>query len=626
MTTVRSVTRVTIRNFVLLALLFLPFLRVGLVFTGRAESVNDSILKEGRDFATLNLRDPWDLAEFSDISQGLNISGGTPYIDQIEVIDGVLSARSTSVKDAQLFALWPGFNTMMSIGKVGHRFPIPSADFSCLYIAMKVYSGPPDNQGSDVFQVYWFADQRLNYDSNAAWGFSKGIKLFPEAGGGAPIPIWKLYQLNLADPNNYWGGTAWSAHPTWKGLRIDPTIQVNVNFELDWIRLTDCHPVTKNIQWTSSGSVSIWLRPVDADREIQVAEGITGRSYDLDLQGVPPGGYEYLVKEGGRVLATGNITINQTPIVVFDRPSSTSGVDFATNSGNPWDMTDWSDLPSVECTHSTIKNSILSIDTPPIDEQPRGCVGGTSGDPKIYLNTPVSLDTHKYRYLSFRLNTDWPWQDVGKATIARWVWSIQGTSGREGYRCHIVSQDIPYDVGWQIYSVDLYDAFNGSAEARAGECPGGDLHWFDTTPVLEMRFDPNENISDNTLHQELDWILLTQVDRVSQGRDFIIKILLNKPSREIIQTTYYYTDNLQDPKQHLITSDLATIPETATAGSNVYLPLVVHDRLSKNEFQMVYFWDTSRVPMGEYYICVNVEDAFNQAIYCSETPVQVTAP
>ena len=33
------------------------------------------ILREGNDFATLVLRDPWDIDSFSDISQGFNIFG-----------------------------------------------------------------------------------------------------------------------------------------------------------------------------------------------------------------------------------------------------------------------------------------------------------------------------------------------------------------------------------------------------------------------------------------------------------------------------------------------------------------------------------------------------------------------
>ncbi len=93
----------------------------------------------------------------------------------------------------------------MLIGKVGHNYPINAQTYQCLYIGMKVDSKMADNNGPDVFQVFWFADELLN-GAGGIWGYSKGIPLYPEAGKSTPAARWKIFKLNLADSNNFGGG------------------------------------------------------------------------------------------------------------------------------------------------------------------------------------------------------------------------------------------------------------------------------------------------------------------------------------------------------------------------------------------------------------------------------------
>ena len=582
-----------------------------------------SIYPEGRDFATVVLKNPWDMSEFSDISQYLNISGQQAVLQNIRVENGVFSAQATSLRDyAQFFPLFPGYQGVLLTGKIGHNYPIKSSTYKYLFIAMKVDSGPPDPTWPDYFQIFWFSDERMN-NSGGIWGYTKGHHQYPEAGLGTPVPQWKLFKVDLSDPSNLGGGTSWTGYHTWKGLRIDPTVQANVAFQVDWVRLTDGSPILLPLSWSGTRKVSILVRPENTSREILMADNVEGSSYSLDLQGLSPGKYTYLVKAGGTLLVSGNFEVNRAPIVEFTRPSFTSGEDYATSSGNPWDMGDSSDVLDVACTQAGFSGGILSLDTPSVAQQQGTCNGGGVSDPRIPLRTFSPLDTRQYRYLSFRMLTEGPYENMPGGMIVRWIWSHQTSGGT----CYLVSYGIPLDVGWHTYHVDLFAL--GSPEATAGSCPPSATHWLNTSPVTSLRFDPNENILGSNLHQEIDWIRLTKVDRVKSGNPFPVKISLNKPVSQVSLSFYYTTDRLNAPFQRAALGLSQGPPSLTGDGYKLFLPLTV----SRYEFadtpwpnNLTFNWDTANVPAGEYYLCVQAGDAYQQAVYCSEAPLQVLTP
>jgi hypothetical protein len=262
-------------------------------------------------------------------------------------------------------------------------------------------------------------------------------------------------------------------------------------------------------------------------------------------------------------------------------------------------------------------------------------------DPKVYLNTPQLIPNSKdYRYFSFRMYTERTWQNVPGGMIVRWIWVQLNNRGEECYR---VSHDIPFDVGWQIYSIDLHDVFNGIAEEVAGSCSGLSWHWLDSSPLNKFRLDPNENTLGVPLHQQIDWVRLTQDESVEQGTPFSIRLGLNKNPSEIRSVEFYYTDNPKSPTKHQASeyksltnglhpkgdqvSDLE--PQSAEVGQTIQLPLVLRNFIPSdlpgvaNEIR--FNWDTSAVAPGDYYVCARVNDSFNEAIYCSEAIVEVTA-
>jgi hypothetical protein len=602
---------------------------------------------EGADFATLVLRDPWDMSEFTDISQYLNESGQRNLVKNVVVANGLFSG--TSVGDAStgntayFFPLFPGYQGTIQAGKVGSLYPIPKSTDKCLYISMKVNSGPANSFGPDQFRIFWFADERLN-GVGGTWGQTLGIALYPEAGASQPVQGWRLYSVDLSAPPNGSNGTAWNSMPRVEGLRIDPTIDANIDFSVDWVRLTDCNPVNVGLTWSGGGptDTSIWLRQVGTNRNIRTATGVSGTSgsFSLDVQGIAPGSYYVGLGTVTTCCSQMNtsqpLVINQTPIVSFVRPSFISGPVYARQAGNSWDFSDNTDVTGLQNFKSTsFQNGELNMVTAS-GPQPAGV------DSKILLNTPSPVNNGIYRYLSFRMSTQngsAPWQNVVDGMIARLVWSVQGTSGRPGYRCNLVSHDIPFDVGYQTYSIDLFNAFNGLAEATQGECTGLPTTWQASGPVLGIRFDPNENISCNPQFgspfvistcgdyvQKLDWIRLTAVDQVTQGIPFPVQIALSH-SPSTVTLTYFYTTTLADPNQ--FPAQIYT-PPTPGGTYKLFLPLVLNNYQPTfdtfPEANATYIWDTTNVPLGTYYICVRANDGYNTATYCSEAPVNVVVP
>jgi hypothetical protein len=575
---------------------------------------------EGNDFATKVMRTPWNMSDYSEISQAINHAGQMIYLQNIKVEDGIFSARSAN-NDAQFYPLFPGYWTAMLLGKVGHNYPIKSGTYKYLYIAMKVDSGPP-NPYPDALQIFWFADERQNVPG-AVWGYSQFIPLHPESGYSAPNPVWKLYKIDLSSPQVHLGETPWTGNSTWQGLRIDPTIQANVNFQVDWVRLTDAAPVPLPLSFNcGSGSCSVWVRPSGTNREILIESKITS-PYNLDLQGIPPGEYEVMVKNGTTVIQTASFTVNAAPLVNFLKPSPSGSQEYSVLSGNPWDMGNPSDV-QVECAGYSFQGGMLHLSTPTGAAQPSGCWGGVAygspiSDPRVVLNTPVPFNAGDYRYLSFRMYTEAPWQDIVRGMMARWIWTVQGPGGP----CSYVSQDIPYDVGWQTYTIDLFDAFNGSPETVSGGCPA--TSWKNSGSVVGLRFDPNENILGYPLNQKIDWIKLHKEDRSPWGTNFPIRISLNKSPSEVQLSYFYTTDPTNYPTQQMA-QPLPSAPLSGAGMHKLFLPLVTNTydpSYLPPPNSVTFDWDTSKVNPGKYYICVTASDSSNQTTYCSDTPTIV---
>ncbi len=554
------------------------------------------VVPEGRDFATQILRDPWDMSQYSDVSAYINGDGEVINLTNISIQNGIFSAKSL-VADNWFYLLFTGYEHALMVGKIGHNYPIHPATFHCFSMAMSANTAGPRK-----LSVWWSADELLD---RGPWGVSDYYDV---------APYWKLYQIDLS--TSHGAGTPWNARDAWENLYVRPFLQAGITFSVDWARLTDCNPVYKNITWTGSGPVSIYLRPGGTTRDIEVETGISGSSYNLDVQGVAPGDYTYLVKYNSTVLASGDFTINQAPVAKFDRPSFTSGEDYSSQQGSPWNMHNSSTIDRIACALGTFQNELLNIITPGPKQEPKSCNANDISDPQIWLNAPVLVDTSQYRYLTFIMNTEEPWADVSKAMIARWIWTINNDA------CGLVSNDIPYDVGWQTISLDLHDPLVGITEDRTSNCPSGPLYW-NSAPAKRVRLDPNENTFDHPLTQQISDILLTKMDSTRKGSSFPVQITFNKPASQISFGNFYYTENLSQPTQHPAVSFVYS-PQPGR--HYIYLPTISIDgnvTKTTNPNTLTYQWNTASVAPGIYYICGIFNDGYNQVSYCSDTPVSV---
>jgi len=601
---------------------------------------------ESDDFATKILGDPWDMNEYSDISQYLNESGQRNVVVNPSVSDGVFSGKSAGdvlgnpngAQNGWFFTLFPGYQTTIHTGKVGSKTPIDSSFYKCLYIAMYVESPAANSLGPDQFRVFWFGDDRLN-TGGAPYGFTTGIQLYPEYGANQPVPIWKLYKVDLSNtplPVGVSGILPWNGQRYWQGLRIDPTINANVTFKVDWVRLTTCSPQTIPIQFSPDSRInSVWLRHQGSSYYIRVASDVDGStgSYLLDVQGIAPGSYTVALGNKFRwdfAESSDSITINQTPIVKFENPSYYVGDDYATLTGNPWDMSSSSDYYNVQCTTYGQGDGILWLNTKPGSQQSTQCKGPVTkeADPKIYLNVPQPINPNEYRYLTIRFRDTNPWQFVAKGTIMRLVWSVQGDSGRPGYECNLVSQDIPYDVGWNIYTIDLWDSFAGSAETWQGECSSLPKNWRQSSSILKLRLDPNENITDHDFYQEIDWIKLTKTITIPRGDLYRIQLKPILSTDDVKNINIYYTsDPYNSPTQALAELTNYKAQSTSNGPYFVYLPMILKggggEYINPDPNIIEYLWDTTDIQPGQYYLCAQANDGINQAINCSDVPITI---
>jgi len=574
-------------------------------------------VKEGNDYATQVLGIPWDMSDYSQVSTYMNFSGMNVIMSDLTVENGVFSGRSLT-RQASFSALFPGYDNALYIGKIGHNYPITASKYRCAYVAAKVDT-QPSNEWDQMF-FFWYANEKLNGPSGTHG--AANYKLYDSLSN--PNPRWKLIKLDLSQINPPLI-TGWNQAPNgqWQGLHIAPSIQPTT-WAIDWIRLTDCdktgHTIT--IDWRGSTPVSISVKPEGTNREILVETGVTTHNYAFDIQGLQAGRYTYYVRDGSTELSSGDFEVVGTPVITFVKPSYTSGVDYATQAGQPWDMSPAS-VTNVECMSYNFDNGILNTTTIPGSQQTGDCYGGGYGNPAIVLNTPIPIDTTQYRYMTFRMKIEGPWQNVPLGMIARWIWYLQGTSGYPGNRCWLISFGVPTDVGWHTYTMDLWDPHQGGVDdSSIAECPPQPWAWRNASPALEVRIKPNENILSSNMIQQLDWVTLTKPETVRKGTVFNVKLNTSKEVNPN-QVTLYYTTDRSNPKMYpmgIASSNLARAYPWLLPNQFIYLPLIKNGLPGPMQFN----WDTTFVAAGDYYICGIANDSYNAVPYCSDVPVTVT--
>ena len=539
-----------------------------------------AIVGNGNDFATAVLRDPWDMNEASDIWEAYNMSN-------VLFANGKLSF--TTGADPAFWLLHQGYGSDLNIGKTGVTYPI-NADY------YRVFSFRMNSQQAGFAYIYWYKDQDVSKFGVTA----------------SPITIqpgWHVYTVDLKNIGTK-GSLAWNGQVA--GLRFDPLDKAGVTIEIDWVRLTPqdtSHVLPITWSGVSGSTLNLYLADNTSACDGPQIASITspasagtfnwGAAVGGDLRFPYPlplaialGNYYVCgrVGSGSPFYSAGPLTVKGPPILWFTYPSYLTGPDYATNAGVPWNMN-----PNTAFTNLGGLNSYSFS-----GGQFHGINSG--GDPYLRFNTPVPLDTNKYKYFSIRMYLEGTF-DLFGGWVARVFWySVPEHPS--------TTDDITIFPGWNTYTVDL---------TKAALEPGGSPWIADSWKWF--RFDPNENIRGVPWTFHIDYALLTGDPTGKIDSQVPIWYELSETSGVTV-TLYYDTDTSPGGE----TPIMVYTPQPATGPYFVYLPTVLRDssRDLPEPSGILRVWDTTSVPEGRYYIRARVSDGYNTTYWYSDVPFVLT--
>ena len=635
-----------------------------------------TVVGEGDDFARSVLRDPWDMDKRWDMGYDIGFNAVTASGGVWQATFSGVDQANGSASTGYFFPLFQGFSDLVTTGTGTYRsqtlnwnlngaqdrFAIDTSKYTLLSFRMYTSNRTQYYVQWTYDKPVWWPDTTYQFGAND--GCYTGNSFIPWP------PGWRTYLFDLTQPNGDDGvrSGAWQDQQWVRGFSIHPseTGPVGTQIQVDWIRLTDrtSSPIVP-IEWNVVGAaaedvVDIYVadNPNGIGADTPLVRGIPaldGR-YDLPASILEPGEYYFMVRlmawGGGlykgcsadAVLASsqwvGPLTVRGLPAITFTAPGRLSGEDYATTVlGNAWDMVDESDVitpgPSTGYPQTVADESFVDG-----IYGARAVIqaGATESDAQFWLNVDPAqpIDTTKYRYFTVKMRVDAPSdKDINWLVANGWgsrvIWwntdiQVDGSETKFGYLMD----------GWQMYSVDLHRAIppppitdpaqtdNILTPKEQNSYPAN-LGWKQLGTMSHLRFDPMETtqaaLGTGADWFYIDWVKLTAIDRVQAGQIYTIRLVADPGLDGVSLSFFYTTDPGGNPKQNPI-SLYSPPPLPPGAAPQAFLPLVGHNAAAMVE-GTTYQWDTSGVAPGQYHLCVEASDGVNQAIYCSETPLEV---
>ena len=528
-------------------------------------------LAAGPDYATEVMGDPWDMCNAQDISpdpdQLVGFSSFSFHSNPCRA--GGTTMPVNGVADSYVQMLSPGFwGHALNPGRNGRNFPIDSSKYQVLSFKLGL-------SATEDPQIYW-----VHNPADHPSGLGLGGRVAPRTSPGSPLVVADLTQSLIP------GMSAWTDGPV-RGLRIDPNAFNAVESAyLYWVRLTPSSnsplAAKQTITWTGAGAATITVRDNIDGSVFPVVSSLSANEYLWNYGILPPGSYTLIVTNAsGSGSAT--FSINNPPSIELTNPSPTSGADYATTVlGNPWDMSSAADIQltgSDYLTNLSFSGGMLHATN-------------TINDPNVTLlyntNNSVPIDTSRFRYLTYSLQVDGPY-DLGAGSVARVVWNSQllmsGTTAT-------VSQDIIVYPGMKSYTIDLAGL---SAAPDGGLEPDGAAEPWTAGVKRHLRLDPHEFPQARTFH--IDDVKLTAMPVA--GSTFPIMFLsADADGNEATVSLYYDADTNPANGRTLIASGIP-----GSAGQFV--------------------WNTAGVPQGVYFVYAEATDGTQSLGRYSAVPVQV---
>jgi hypothetical protein len=523
-------------------------------------------LAAGPDYATEVLGDPWDMSNAEDIGLSPYETGGWASF----AVSGGLAGGTTALTpggaaDTSLSLLHRGYWGLINPGKNGRNFPIDSDKYRKLSFRMS------SGLAGEVPHVYWFHSPLADPGDT---GF--GLRyLTPTVAG---------FQVYVADLTQGSQGTPWTAAVA-RSLRIDPN-HANAGHEVffDWVRLTaaDNAPgaAMQVIQWTGGGGATIEVLEPSGSTVILTVATNASSGFNWNYGVLPPGNYWLRV----RVDAAQDIrafSINNPPTIRVTDPSRVTGEDYATSVlGNPWNM----DGP--EDVQLAASSGITNVS---FDGEMHAT--NTNADPNVTVlyntNNATPIDTSKFRYFTYRLRVDGPF-DMALGSVARLFW----TSGPwlDAFTA-TTTRDILVWAGTNSYTIDL--ATLSAAPDGGLEATGAAEIWTAAHKRI-LRLDPHEFSTARTFH--IDDIKLT-AKPVSLGT-YTVRFTGSDADGDPTTVTLYWDTDLNPWNGRTAIASVAI-------GAGQYL------------------WNTAGLSPGEYYIYAEANDGIQAAGSYSDAPIRV---
>jgi hypothetical protein len=230
----------------------------------------------------------------------------------------------------------------------------------------------------------------------------------------------------------------------------------------------------------------------------------------------------------------------------------------------------------------------------------------SGGDAALRLNTPIPVDTRKYKYLSFRMLLEGEF-DLFGGWVSRLFWY-------DSPRQPSISDDIVIRPGWNTYTLDLTKAVT-----EPGSSPWSSDSW------EWIRFDPNENIRGVPWTFHIDYLVLTGDPTGKTNSNVSIWYELSEQAGVTVKL--YYDKDTKPGGEVPIVEHFATSPQLA-GPYFVYAP-GVSGNYTPSELPeptgIRVQWDTTGVPAGSYYILAEASDGFNVTRWYSEVPLVLSS-
>lgn len=563
---------------------------------------------EGDDYASSELRNPWDGNERRDFGWEENLVGSGP--NGIRSERGKISSEFSSV-NGHFYPLFQGYTNSIfaegldgdrSLPRFGRKHPIDSSRYSYLSYRLNLSS-------RSVGSISWSNDTQSSLigggwpNQRAAYfdGYYTNTKGISRLG-------YYTYLFDLSSLNSTFGGGLFDG--TWSGriisLRIEPSSSSGkgTKLDVDWIRLTDPRSAPMlNLQWSKStipqgfalvvGYSSAQSELSDFTPVLQDAKVDPGQ-FQFPLSALPPGDYYFYVAlvsdlDSKQFLSisrpTPVIRVLPAPEVVINSPTQLSGQDYATAVlADPWDMSNAEDVANLDTSiwpqlwrqfseFSFIGGVFSALTDPPLTS-----IQQTDAQVHLKVSSQTPIDTSKYRYLTYRVQVDEAnHPSISEKASDGWVMRPVAWNANHGTEpgAFLPAGHLLYE-GDHSYTYDLWDESRETLDLGSS--------WKTNPWLYNLRLDPLE-VSKRTRFF-LDDVKLTAEPRPDRNGNFPISFTLNG-SGEYAVKIWASPSGVKSisPSTDLLIANLANI----TSGSHQFI------------------WNMSKLPeQSRWYIKVEV--------------------